>query len=71
MENEIKYGWYFLQILKPLIAIVVAFAFPRCVLPLKKGIRDEDQKLINKGMTYLMIGVFGIAIFIYLMVVVR
>ena len=64
-----EFGWYFLQILKPVIAIAVAISLPRSILPLRKGIREENQSLVNKGMVYLMIAVFGIALFIYLMVV--
>jgi len=58
--------WYFLQILKTICAIAVGISLPRFVLPLKKGIKEEDQKLVAKGMIYLMVGVFGIGLFIYL-----
>lgn len=63
-------GWYCLQILKPIIAIAVVISLSRFILPLKKGIKEENQKLVTKGMVYLMIGVFGIGLFIYLMAVV-
>ena len=65
-----EFGWYFIQLLKPIVAIAVGISFPRFLLPLKKGFRDENQKLVNKGMVYLMITVFGIALFVYLMRVV-
>ena len=59
--------WWFIQLLKPALAIVAGVALPKCILPLKKGIKEENQKLVNKGMTLLMAGVFAIILAIYCM----
>ncbi|MBF5059594.1 hypothetical protein [Candidatus Neptunochlamydia vexilliferae] len=53
---------YFIQTAS---AIAVGIACTRFLLPLKKGFREENQKLITQGMIYLLITIFGIALIVY------
>jgi len=52
------------DIFKVLCALAGGFLLQRCVLPLKKGFRDEKQGLVTKGVSYLLSGAF--LIYIYL-----
>jgi len=58
--------WYVLQFLKPVAAIGFGLCLPRCIIPLKKGLKSDNQKLINKGIAYLIISLFSAWLFIYL-----
>ena len=62
--------WYLLQLAKPIAAIGVGIFLPRCFIPLKKGIVEENQKLINKGCAYLIATVASAIILLYLFKVV-
>ena len=62
--------WYVLQIAKPVAAIGIGIFLPRCFIPLKKGILEENQKLINKGCAYLIAAIASGIILLYLFKVV-
>ncbi|NGX50797.1 MAG: hypothetical protein K1060chlam2_00648 [Chlamydiae bacterium] len=50
----------------PLRLFVIAYAFfsiPRSILPIKKGWREENPKLLSKGVSYLLTGIFCVIIF--------
>ncbi len=56
--------WWTLQITKPVLAVIAAIGFSKFLLPLKQGWREENQKLISKGVAFLILGVGGLAILI-------
>jgi hypothetical protein len=45
--------------------IAVGICAPRFLLPLQEGLKLRDQRLVRRGMIYIMITVFGMAIIIY------
>lgn len=65
--DEYPFGWWFIQIMKPVCAVIFALSFQKFLLPLKKGWKKEDQKLINKGMIYLFLTVASITFFVWFM----
>ena len=60
--------WIFLQILQPFTAVAGALCFSRFFLPLRRGLREEDQKLINKGSAYFVGFVLSVVLYIYCVV---
>jgi len=56
--------WYFLQLLKPILGMAFGYCFPKCFIPLKKGMEIGDQRLVNKGSVYLMISIASLFILI-------
>lgn len=63
--------WMAFQIFKIVFIIIASVTFPRCFIPLKKGIILEDKKLINIGCAYLFTSLWCIGLFIYLIIVVK
>ena len=61
--------WYVIQFLKPIAALGVGILFPKCFLPLKQGLEQENQKLINRGSSYLILSIFFAGLFVYLFTV--
>jgi len=57
------YFWTFL-ILRPLLALGVFISLSKSILPLKNGWKNNDQKLITKGVTLFIFGGMSLLLFV-------
>lgn len=66
MDLECIYGSYlWIQIFCVVMGII---SLSRFLLPLKMGLEQKNQKLISKGMAYLVVGIMCYTIFFILII---
>jgi len=51
-------------ILRMFLVGCAAFFIPRSVLPIKRGWKNEDFKILNKGICYLLTGIMCMIVFL-------
>jgi len=60
------YFWTFI-ILRPILALGGFISLSKSILPLKNGWKNDNQKLITKGVTLFVFGVMSLILFIFIM----
>ena len=59
--------WWTVQLAKPVLAILSGIGLSKFLIPLKQGWQKNDQKLIARGIGFLIIGLGGAALLIAIM----